>query len=200
MPKLDGTHLPERLARRIAELEAGQELAAKDIQALLTPEQAQALDDAWAAQQVLRSEKRARTADEQRALGWKSKREVRLEVLRDALRVALHGEKDAWKQKLTRASIRQTRIYFDALADAKKAGKEASAAKSWANNELTRAGLRRMDGVAAGRKSQRDKDVEAAEQHLRQTSRETMTETELAQLDLLAGHTKPSGRSKPRRR
>jgi hypothetical protein len=197
MPKLDGTHLPERLRKRIAELEDGQELAAKDINVLLTSEQTQALNDAWAAQQVLRREKRARTADEQRALGWKSKREVRLEVLRDALRVALQGQNDAWQLKRTGANVRQTRIYFEALADARKAGKEASAAKNWANNELTRAGLRRMDRVGAQRASQRDKDVEAAEEHLRQTIRETMTEAELARLDLLPDGTKPSGRSKP---
>lgn len=197
MPKLDGTHLSERLRKRIAELEDGQELAARDIKVLLTPEQTQAFNDAWAAQQVLRRDKRARTADERRALGWKSKREVRLDVLRDALQVASQGEKDAWKQKLTRASVRQTRIYFDGLADAKKAGKDMSAAKNWANNELTRAGLRRMDGVGVRGRNQRDKDVVAAEERLRQTIRETMTEAELAQLELLADHTNPSGRSRP---
>jgi hypothetical protein len=37
MPKLDGTHLPQRLAERLAELKAGKEVAARDVKALNRP-------------------------------------------------------------------------------------------------------------------------------------------------------------------
>jgi hypothetical protein len=38
MPKLDATHIAERLRKRLAELEAGADVAAKDVRALLTPD------------------------------------------------------------------------------------------------------------------------------------------------------------------
>ena len=37
------------------------------------------------------------------------------------------------------------RIYFDALDEAAKLGKDKAEAENYANNELTKAGLRRMD-------------------------------------------------------
>jgi hypothetical protein len=40
---------------------------------------------------------------------------------------------------------RQLRIYFDALDEAKEKGKDTTEAKNYANNELTRAGIQRMD-------------------------------------------------------
>ena len=76
MPKLNGIHIFLRLAERLAQLEAGEEIAAKEIRSLLTTEQQQELEDAWKEQQELRKGKRARTAEEEKALGWKTKREV----------------------------------------------------------------------------------------------------------------------------
>jgi hypothetical protein len=156
MPKLDGTHLVERLIKRIAELEAGNEVAAKDIRALLNDGQQKDLANAWGLQEKLRLKTRARTEEEKAALGWKTKREVRIEIYKQALKDAMRGELDAWKKKLRDAEIRQGRIYFDALNEAEKAGKDKQAAKNFANNELTRAGLRRMDDLmaaAAGRRN-----------------------------------------------
>ncbi len=158
MPKLDGTHMVERLAKRIAELEAGEEVAAKDIRALLTNEQRQNLDNAWAAQEQLRLAKKARTDDEKKGLGWKTKREVRLEIFRQALIDAEGNVVDAWKSKLRSADVRQARIYFDALNEAEKAGKDKQAAQTFANNELTRAGLKRMDDLMAAAAGKRDRN------------------------------------------
>ena len=53
MPKLNITHLPERLMKRIEQLERGDALEARDINALLNDEQQQTLKAAWAAQQTL---------------------------------------------------------------------------------------------------------------------------------------------------
>ena len=81
----------ERIQKRIHQLELGEEVAAKDIKALLSTEQQQQLVDALAAQVELKKNKRARTDAEKQALGWKSIREVRLDVLRAALNAANDG-------------------------------------------------------------------------------------------------------------
>lgn len=166
MPKLDGTHLVERLQRRIAELEAGKELAARDVAALLTPEQSQQLTDAWAAQQRLRQLKPARTKSEQQKLGWRSKKEVRLDVLKNALSEAKGNEVPAWKAKVANVDVRQGRTYFEAYGKARDAGKSIEAARTFANNELTRAGLRRLDGIGVRRLSKRDQEIRDLEEFL----------------------------------
>ena len=145
MPKLNGIHIFLRLAERLAQLEAGEEIAAKEIRSLLTPEQQQELEDAWKEQQELRKGKRARTAEEEKALGWKTKREVRIEVFKRALKAADDGVDKEFERLQVEATKRQLKIYFDALDEAKKLGKDNTEAENYANNELTRAGIRRMD-------------------------------------------------------
>ena len=54
MPKLNTEQLMERLERRIQQLELGEEIAAKDIKALLSAEQQQQLVGALAAQVKLK--------------------------------------------------------------------------------------------------------------------------------------------------
>lgn len=145
MPKLNGIHIFERLKERLEQLEAGEEIAAKEIRSLLTPEQQQELEDAWKEQQELRKGKRARTAEEEKALGWKTKREVRIEVFRRALKAADDGVDKEFERLQVEATKRQLKIYFEALDEAKKLGKDKTEAENYANNELTRAGIRRMD-------------------------------------------------------
>jgi hypothetical protein len=145
MPKLNGIQIVERLMGRLAQLEAGEEIAAKDIRSLLTLEQQQELEDAWNEQQELRKGKRAGTAEEEKAIGWKTKREVRIEVFKSAVSAADSNlDKELVKHEAEIAK-RQLRIYFDALDRAKEMGKDETEAKNYANNELTRAGLQRMD-------------------------------------------------------
>lgn len=85
MPKLDATHIAERLRSRLADLEAGAEVAAKDIRALLTKEQQAAMEAAWAEQQELRKIATARTDEEKQALGWKTKRDIHTEAYKQAI-------------------------------------------------------------------------------------------------------------------
>ena len=86
MPKINATHKLERIQKRIAQLENDEALEARDINALLTPEQQQELKDAWAIQQQLRkNHKPPKTDAEKNKLGWKTIREVRLDVYRNAL-------------------------------------------------------------------------------------------------------------------
>ena len=192
MPKLDGTHIAERLKKRIAELEAGEELAAKDIRALLSPEQYKAYENALERQDELRFEKRARTEEEKKAFGWKTKREVRIQTLKAALQDAYAAEDAAWEKKQRDAEVRQARIYFDTLNEALKAGKDERVAKNLANNELTRAGLRRLDGqdVRGVSLSVRDKRLNEMTDALQAKFRSEMTAEELEQLELSEEHDK----------
>jgi hypothetical protein len=182
MPKLDGTHILQRLTERLAKLEAGEEIAAKEIRSLLTPEQQQELDDLWEEQQALRKAKRARTEAEGKALGWKTKREVRIEVFKRALATAWEGIDSEFERLQEQASIRQAKIYFDEYNKAVAEGKEIPVAKNRANNELTRAGLRRMDGQQVNRfMTARDREVFKMEESLRESFKNEMTAQELEQ-------------------
>ena len=145
MPKLNGIHIFERLRERLEQLEAGEEIAAKEIRSLLTPEQQKELEDAWKEQQELRKGKRARTVEEEKELGWKTKREVRVEVFKRALKAADDGVDKEFERLQVEATKRQLKIYFEALDEAKKLGKDKTEAENYANNELARAGIRRMD-------------------------------------------------------
>jgi hypothetical protein len=188
MPKLNGTHIVERLRKRIVELEAGEEVAAKDIRVLLTDEQNSALDAAWDEQAKLREGKRVRIDAERQAQGIKSKRELRIAAFKSALEQAEDNEIAAWDAKLRAAEVRQARVYFDALNAAKASGKDKWAAENWANNELTRAGLRRLDGQDVRYLSKRDKEVNEMEDALRAKMRENLTAEELEQLVLSEQH------------
>ena len=71
---------------------------------------------------------------------------------------------------------------------AKASGKDKQAAENWANNELTRAGLRRMDGQAVRYLSARDKEVFEIEDALRAKIRANLSAADLEQLALIEQH------------
>jgi len=187
MPLLNTEQLMERLERRIHQLELGEEIAVKDIKALLSAEQQQQLVDALAAQVALKKNKRARTDAEKQALGWKSIREVRLDVLRSALKAANDDLLADYQRRLRKKEVRQANIYLREYSDARKAGKSVFAAQGAANNALTRAALRRVDGQAVRSLSKRDKEVFEIEEELKRRIRSEMTAEELEQLDMLEG-------------
>lgn len=145
MPKLDATHIAERLRKRLAELEAGADVAAKDVRALLTLEQTAAMEAAWAEQQQLRKIKRAKTEEEKQQLGWKSKREIQIAAFQQAIADSNKNILAELQKMQDQAEIRQARIYFETLQKALNDGYENDQAKTMANNALTRAGLARMD-------------------------------------------------------
>ncbi len=190
MPELDDTHTSLRLQRLIAELEAGKEIAKREIYAVLDEQQQKKLESELAAQQALKKQSRARTDEAKKAAGWKTIREVRIEVLKRALAQAEANDLDAWKKKQHDAEVRGARIYLEAFSEARKAGKTPHAARTWANNALTRAGLSRLDGRVVGDKSARDKAVRELEEKILQRARSEMTADELEQLELLEEHMK----------
>jgi hypothetical protein len=145
MPKLDATHIADRLRKRLAELEAGAEVAAKDIRALLTAEQTAEMEAAWAEQQQLRKIKRVKTEEEKQQLGWKTKREIQIAAFKQAIAESNKNILAELRKMQDQADIRQARIYFETLQKALDEGYDNEQAKSMANNALTRAGLQRMD-------------------------------------------------------
>ena len=187
MPKLNTEQLMERMQKRIHQLELGEEIAAKDIKALLNAEQQQQLADAFAAQAELKKNKRARTDAKKQALGWKSIREVRLDVLRAALNAANDGLLEDYERRLNEKEVRQANIYLSEYFAARAVGKEQYAAQGAANNALTRAALPRVDGQAVRSMSKRDREVFAVEAQLKERIRSEMTAEELEQLDMLEG-------------
>lgn len=190
MPKLNGTHLPERIASRLADLKAGKTVASKDIKALLSDEQIAVLDAACAVQTTLRKDKRVRSKEQKERLGWKSIREIHIEIYEQALIEAQKGMLDAL-HKLDRDNyIRQGKIYFESYGKAIDNAKLQQFAKNFANNNLTRAGLPRMDDETFGPQTKRDKKILKIEDELKEFFRSQMTPEELVQLELVEEHKK----------
>jgi hypothetical protein len=181
MPKLDPIQTADRLRQRLEELVAGKEVAARDLKALLTNEQIAAIDEAWAVQQALRKQKRARTKDEQVALGWKSKREVQIEILQKAVAEFEAEELEAYEELLHQRELKAARVFMDAFCDTRVNNKNGW---SEANAALQRAGFPRTDRVARTTLSQRDKEVRDMEAALMARFEAEMTPEEREQLEL----------------
>jgi hypothetical protein len=192
MPKLDGTHIADRLEDRLAKLKSGEEVAARDMKSLLSAKQTAAMDAAWAKQQALRKKKRARNKAEEVALGWKSKRDIHIEALTQALHSAQDGELAAWRKKMHDADVRQGRVYMDELSKQMAAGVDAATAKTRANNALTRSGLKRLDGVMIGTQglNKRDREIRDLEEAIQQKNESELDDYEREQLELLREHEK----------
>jgi hypothetical protein len=200
MPKVKDAYLSERIRKRIAELEAGDEVPVKDIRAVLTQTQLADIDSAWTEQQLLRKGKRARTEQEQQALGWRTKRDIRLLVLRQALKEADSGVLRSLQDEQSKAEIRQARIYFEATGKKLDEGYKPAQARMFANNELTRAGLNRMDGAHVHSLTRRDKEVRELEVKLKAEFKMNMTAEELEQQQILEEHEANFKRSKKKQR
>jgi hypothetical protein len=185
MPKLDGTLLPERLANRLADLQSGKEVSARDIKALLSDEQVNVMHTAWSDQQALRKSKRARNKQEELELGWKTKRDIYIEVYELALMQAKANEQPAIEKRINDTEVRQGRIYLEALGLALDAGKTGDQARALANNELTRNGLNRLDGAVVRSASKRDREIWDMEDALKAEIRKHMSAEELEQLEQL---------------
>jgi hypothetical protein len=165
MPKLSDLHIFEKLQKRLAELKANKEVAPRELRVLLNEEQLKTLDDAWTYQQNLRKTVKARTKQQQIDAGFKSKRDIHIEIYEQAIKDL--DAVDLIEDELRNAEIRQARIYLESLSKALKEGKTQSQAKSIANNDLTRAGLARIDGVKNSYQSKRDKEVFELEEQLK---------------------------------
>lgn len=164
MPKINATHLTERLQDHIAKMERGEEVEAKKDKTLLSDKWQQALKDALQAQKALKkSHKRPKTQAEKDALGWKEIREVRLEIYRQALG-ELKDDMHLHIRKLQQQrEAKAARVFMDAWSQAGKDGKDSLAAKVAGNIALTRAGFGRPQGMGLTR---RDREVQQMEEDI----------------------------------
>jgi hypothetical protein len=180
MPKLDGTHITERLKLRLEQLHRGEDVARRELESLFTKEQIEAWDAAWDLQRQLRKAKRARTKEEEIRLGWKSKRDVTIQFVQDALAVAQNNLNLELKNLHHKSEVRRSRIFLDSYFSAIDKGKDRESAWLFANNDLTRAGLNRLDGkpVTKAGLRRRDSFVADLEKEIDRQALERMSDEE----------------------
>lgn len=184
MPKLNATHLPERLKEAIEQLESGIEVEAKKNKTLLNVEQQKALEDAWAEQQALRKiHKPPKTEEEKKQIGWKDKREVRIEIYKQALAELEEDIFDIHLKQLEKEQANATRAYLKGYFGATEGQDKDSAGKI----AMTRAGFYGQGTLSI---SKRDKEVRDLEDGLRKQFEAQMTDEEREQLELLKEHEK----------
>ncbi len=164
MPKLDITHKISRVQARIVKLERGDAIEARDINALLTKAQQQQLKMAWKAQQALRKTHQTKASAEADGLIWKTIREVRLDIYKQAFAQLESELVDGMTALADKAEIRSARVFMKAWATAEKDG-----GNGWAdgNSALSCAGLNRLDHRSGNAGSKRDEEVYEMEDALR---------------------------------
>ena len=130
-----------------------------------------------------RSEERLITEEER--FGWKSKRQVQIDVYRQAVLEAKKGALAEFELERQRVEVRRSKIYLDNIFAAKDTDMNAQAV---ANNALTRAGLRRYDGQLVSTTNKRDRAVWALEAELQARTNAELTADEREQQDIWAEH------------
>jgi hypothetical protein len=179
MPKLNQTHLPERLKEAIKQLEAGIEVEAKKNKTLLNAKQQKELDDAWTKQQALRKQhKPPKTEVEKKKIGWKDKREVRIDIYKQALADLEEDIFDIHLKQLAKEEAKATKAYLKGYFSATDGQNKDSAGKISAQ----RAGFKVSSGTSM---SKRDLEVGRIEEELLKQFEAEMTDEEREQLELL---------------
>lgn len=190
MPKLNDIQIADRLHNKLEDLRNGKEISARDLRALLTDEQEAMLDASWEEQQELRKKKRARTKEEERELGWLSKREIQIQVVEHAIRDATNNFLKNYEDLQRKYELKQAKKFIESYFNAKDAGKNFSDAITSANNDLIRAGLKRIDRRVIENLSVQENEVLDMEEKLRKLLKSEMTQEEREQAELLEEHEK----------
>lgn len=192
MPKLNDTHLPERLKEAIKQLEAGEEVEAKKNKTLLNAKQQQALVDEWDQQQELRKQhKPPKTEAEKKRIGWKDKREVRIDIYKQALAELEEDIFDIHLKQLEKEQAKATKAYLKGYFGATDGQDKHSAG----NIAVQRAGF--MVSTTRGM-SKRDLEVRRIEEELLKRFESEMTEEEREQRELLKETEKAERKNKKR--
>jgi len=182
MPKLNVTHLVGRIQERIEQLERGDALEARDINALLTKEQQQELKDAWIVQQALRKiHKLPKSNEEASNIGWRTIREVRLEIYKQALQEAQDAVGDGIEKLLHQSEVKAARVFMNAFSKAKVEDKNAWSA---GNKALRTNGFNRIDRQSYSYSNKRDREVNEMEDSLRERMEDDLSAEEKEQLEL----------------
>ncbi len=179
MPKLNDTHLPERLREAIKQLEDGEEVETKKNKTLLNAKQQKTLVDAWDQQQALRKKhKPPKTEAEKKKIGWKDKREVRIDIYKQALADLEKDIFDIHLKQLAKEQAKATKAYLTGYFGATERQDKDSAGKI----TVARAGFTPNSGGVRGG---RDKEVRDLEEGLLKRFESEMTEEEREQRELL---------------
>ena len=189
MPKLNATHLPERLKEAIEQLERGEEVEAKKNKTLLSDQQQRALADAWEVQQALRKKHNPpKTEQEKKQIGWKDKREVRIEIYKQALAELEKDFVDIHLKQLEKEQANATKAYLKGYFGATERQDKDSAGRI----TMTRAGFKPNFGSV----SSRDAEVRDLEDALRKQFEAEMTDEEREQMEILKEHEKAQKKGK----
>jgi hypothetical protein len=188
MPKLNNTHLPERIQEHIAKMERGEEVEAKKDKTLLNEQQQKELKDALAHQQQLKkTHKRPKTQEEKDAIGWKEIRDVRLGIYRQALEELSVNVVDDIKELQRQREAKAARVFMDAWSKAGKEGKVGNSTLSAGNIASTRAGF----GIPqSSMLTKRDRETRALEEGLLKQFENELSNEQKEQLDLIREHEK----------
>ena len=182
MPKINATHKLERIQKRIEQLENDEALETSDIHALLTSLQQKQLKTAWEQQQQLRKlHKPPKTDEDKNKLGWKTIREIRLEVYRQALDDIRNNLIPEIEQIQQQSEVRASRVFMEAFSEVHKNGKNAWSA---GNIALRINGFNRLDGNSDSFNSNRDREINKMEDSLRQRMEVDLSAEEKEQLEL----------------
>lgn len=170
MPKLNKEQLIDRLQKRITQLENGDLLESRDINALLNTDQIKLLEKNWLDQKKLRKiQITPKTEKTKKSIGWKTIREVRVEIYKKALEEAENGLLDSYEKRLKELDIKRAKIYLQTYFSEIKKGNDKARATARANNKLTTHGLRRIDNLNIKKYTlnKRDKEIKEMESILK---------------------------------
>jgi len=117
--------------------------------------------------------------------GWRTLREVRLDLLRATLEKLTKSSVEDILAQQRGSEVRAARVYMAAWAKAKTEGKNADSA---GNIALRRSGFKRFDGQDRLGASKRDREVRLMEEAILARAEAAMTEEEREQLELLREH------------
>ena len=123
--------------------------------------------------------------------GWKTKREIRLDLLRQILDDLHDRLLEEIKKEQFKREVKAARIFLDAFFKAKDEGKNAY---SEANIALQRAGFPRTDSLVSRSMPKRDREVREMEEALLKRFEAEMTEEEREQLAMSREFDKEAGK------
>ena len=188
MPKLNHFQIKARLEARLAELESGVEIEARDIKVLLTDEQNELLDRLWDEQQLIRTTHKTKSKAEADGLVWKTKKEIRIDVYKQAIAEANNSALDEILKEQEASEVRAAKIFMDAYFEALDKDKDGMVA---GNIALVRNGFKRIDNETRRLGlNERDKEILAMENAIKDRIIKEMSADEFEQYQLAQEHEK----------
>ena len=186
MPKLNHFQTKARLEARLAELESGVEIEARDIKVLLTDEQNEMLDRLWDEQQLIRKTHKTKSKAEADGLVWKTKKEIRIDVYKQAIAEAINSALDEILKEQHASEVRASNIFINAYGEALDKDKDGMVA---GNIALVRNGFKRIDNETRRLGlNERDKEILAMENAIKDRIIKEMSADEFEQYQLAQEH------------